>query len=334
MREVLGGRRGKICQVDSGGLRGLTSAPASISLAPILRPIKFALLVVLAVACSPRHYALEKVADAVSQSGEGGAFARDDDPELIRDAVPFALKTMESLADKLPDDANLRLGLARGFTQYAYGFVQQPAELRESPDVAEVLRARKLYLRARQYGLDGLKIKRGITEQQLGVEKDREAALARLTKEDVPLVYWTLVPWAAAIAADKRDIALVGDLPIVAAMLDRALALDDAYDRGALHEFSITFDPARPEGTTPEKQKAHFDRAMALANGTKISPLVTYAQSVAASAQDKKQYVSLLQAAVSFDVDKPEARNDRLANVLSQRRAKYLLDHLDDVFSD
>jgi hypothetical protein len=299
-----------------------------------LRPIKFALLVVLATACSPRHYALEKVADAISQTGEGGAFARDDDPELVRDAVPFALKTMESLADKLPEDANLRLALARGFTQYGYGFVEQPAELRQSPDLEEVARARRLYLRARQYGLDGLKIQRGIGEQQLGVEKEREAALAKLRKEDVPLVYWTLVPWAAAIAANKRDIALVGDLPIVAALLDRALLLDEAFDHGALHEFSINFDPARPEGTTPEKQKAHFDRAMTLSNGTRISPVVTYAQQVAAPAQDKKQYLSLLGQAVSFDVDKPEARKDRLANVLAQRRAKYLLDHVDDVFSD
>jgi predicted anti-sigma-YlaC factor YlaD len=299
-----------------------------------LRAFKFVPLFAAAcAACSPRHYALEQVAGAISASGEGGAFARDDDPELVRDAVPFALKTMESLADRLPDDANLRVGLARSFTEYAYGFVQQPAELRSSPDGEELARARRLYLRARQYGLDGLKIKRGITEAQLA-GKERDAALARLKKEDVALVYWTLVPWAAAIAANKRDIAMVGDLPTVAAMLDRALALDDAYDRGALHEFSITFDPARAGGTTPDKQKAHFDRAVALSNGIKLSPLVTYAQDVAAPAQDKKTYLSLLEKVASFDVDKPEARGDRLANILSQRRARYLVRHIDDVFSD
>jgi hypothetical protein len=299
-----------------------------------LRPIKFVPFFALALACSPRHYALEQVAGAIAADGDGGAFARDDDPELVRDAVPFALKTMESLADRLPDDANLRLALARTFTQYAYGFVQQPAELRSSPDLEEVARARKLYLRARDYGLAGLQIQRGVTEAQLVSEKDRPAALAKLEKQDVPLVYWTFVPWAAAIAANKRDIAMVGDLPVIAAMLDRALALDESYDHGALHEFSITFDPARPEGTTPEKQKAHFDRAMALSGGTKISPLVTYAEAVAAPAQDKKLYLSLLKQAASFDVDKPEARGDRLANVLTQRRAHYLLDHVDDVFSD
>jgi predicted anti-sigma-YlaC factor YlaD len=296
-----------------------------------LRAFKFAPLLVL-LACSPKRYALNQVADALSSNGEGGAFARDDDPELVRDAVPFALKTMESLSDQLDDHVGLRLGMARGFTQYAYAFVQQPAELGTPPDVAaaQLLRARRLYLRAREYGLDGLRLQRGVSAKDLS----RPEGIARLQKEDVPLMYWTFAPWAAAIAADKRDLSLVGDLPIIAALLDRALQLDEAYDGGALHEFAITFDPARPEGTTPQKQKQHFDRAMQLAEGTKISALVTYAQAVAGPAQNKAEYEALLRQAASYDVEQPKARKNRLANVLARRRAQYLLAHEDDVFSD
>src|SRR5262249_46074967 len=131
-------------QVHSAVLQRLTSAVSSISLALILRPIFLALLV---LGCSPKRIALNSMADALSSTGEGGAFARDDDPELVRDAVPFALKTMESLADQLDDHVGLRLGMARGFTQYAYAFVQQPAELGAPPDVAvlQLQRARRLY---------------------------------------------------------------------------------------------------------------------------------------------------------------------------------------------
>jgi predicted anti-sigma-YlaC factor YlaD len=289
------------------------------------------LIALLLLACSPKRIALNSVADALS-SPEGGSFARDDDPELVRDAVPFALKTMESLSDSLDDHVGLRLGMARGFTQYAYAFVQQPAEMGAPHDklLEEMARARKLYMRARQYGLDGLRLKRGVSEDDLR----KGSALARLEKDDVPLLYWTMASWGAAIAANKRDLALVGDVPLVAALLDRALALDESYDQGALHEFAITFDPARPEGTTPAKQKAHFERARELAAGTKISALVTYATAVAGPAQDKKTYQALLKEAASFDVEQPKARNNRLANVLAQRRAKYLLEHEDDVFSD
>jgi predicted anti-sigma-YlaC factor YlaD len=296
-----------------------------------LRAIIFGPLLLL-LACSPKRYALNQVADALTSTGEGGAFARDDDPELVREAVPFALKTMESLSDRLEDHVGLRLGMARGFTQYAYAFIQQPAELGAPPSElqASMLRARKLYLRARDYGLEGLKLARGVTPQELRTP----AGVAKLQKEDVPLLYWTLAPWAAAIAANKRDLELIGDVPLVASLLDRALQLDEGWDQGSLHEFAITFDPARPEGTTPQRQRQHLDRARELAQGERISPLVTYAESVSGPAQNKSEYEALLKEAAAFDVDQPKARNNRLANVLAQRRARYLLAHEDDVFTD
>ncbi len=309
----------------------MTSRAASISLSLILRAIKFAPLLLLG-ACSPKRYALNQVADAISSTGEGSAFARDDDPELVRDAVPFALKMMESLSDTLDDHVGLRLGLARGFTQYAYAFLQQPAELGAPPDQAQaaMLRARRLYLRARDYGIDGIRLSRGVQPQELRTAD----GIARLQKEDVPLVYWTLAPWAAAIAANKRDLELVGDVPLIGLLLDRALQLDEAYDQGALHEFAITFDPARPEGTTPQKQRQHFERCRQLSQGERISYLVTYAQSVSATTQNKREYEALLKEAASFDVDQPKARKNRLENVLAQRRAVWLLAHEEDVFTD
>ena len=303
-----------------------------------MRRAPFAILAVLA-ACSPRTYALRNVADALAASDKGGAFARDDDPELVGDAVPFALKTMEQLAESLPDHVGLRLGMARGFTQYAYGWVQLPGDELAEKDLAsakkEQDRAARLYLRARGYGMDGLEMTRGIKMDEVrGPEKGRQAALARLTREDVPLLYWTFTSWGAAISLRKQDLDLVADVPAVAAMLDRALALDERYGEGALHEFALQIDPARPEGTTPEKQRAHFDRARELQKGKKISALVAFAEAVAGPAQDKRLFESLLKEALEFDVDAPAARDYRLANVLARRRAGFLLAHESDILSD
>jgi predicted anti-sigma-YlaC factor YlaD len=303
-----------------------------------LRPAKFSPLLVLALAaCSPKTYALRQVADAISFTGEGSALARDDDPDLVRDAVPFALKTMESLADRLPDHLPLRLAMARGFTQYGYAFVQQDADESPDPERAKALRDRaaRLYLRARGYGFDGLRLARRVTEDQLRAKETlRAQALAKISREDVPLLYWTMAAWGGAISQRKTDMELVGDIPAVAAMLDRALALDEAYDGGALHEFAISFDPARPEGTNPEKQRAHFARARELQKGKKISALVTYAEAVAGPAQDRKTFESLLREALRFDVDAPLARDERLENKIAQRRARFLLAHESDILSD
>ena len=50
--------------------------------------------------CSVRRLAINKLGDALS--GSGGAFASDDDPELVKAAAPFSLKLMESLLAESP----------------------------------------------------------------------------------------------------------------------------------------------------------------------------------------------------------------------------------------
>src|SRR3974390_3799716 len=80
--------------------------------------------------CSIRRMAINKVGDALASGGT--TFASDDDPELVKAAVPFSLKLMESLLEESPQHKGLLLASASGFTQYAYAFVQQDAdELKE-----------------------------------------------------------------------------------------------------------------------------------------------------------------------------------------------------------
>jgi hypothetical protein len=60
-------------------------------------------------------------------SSGGEIFATDDDPELVREAAPFALKAQESLLAQDPGHRGLLISLCRGFTQYASAFVWQDA---------------------------------------------------------------------------------------------------------------------------------------------------------------------------------------------------------------
>src|SRR5659263_564576 len=98
------------------------------------------------LACSPRSYVVSRMADAASSGGD--VFARDDDPELVRDAIPFALKAMESLLASSPDHKGLLTALCKGFTQYAAAFVRQDAEEAQDPVTrrAGMERARRLLL--------------------------------------------------------------------------------------------------------------------------------------------------------------------------------------------
>ena len=123
---------------------------------------------------------------------------------------------------------------------------------------------------------------------------------------------------------------LVGDLPVVAALMKRALALDESYEEGAIHEFFITYDAAQGEGKAAAKK--HFERALELSHNKKLSPYVTYAEAVCVDAQDKKEFVRLLDKVIAFDVDSDP--DHRLVNILAQRRARWLMSRIADLFAD
>ena len=276
------------------------------------------------------------VADALS-GGPSRTYAEDDDPELVRAAVPFGLKTMESLLEQNPDHQGLLTSLCSGFTQYGYAFVQADADEAEAsgksaPARALRARAKKLYLRGRDYGLRGLELRHQGIVGRLEGARDLDAAVSRLNKEDVPLVYWTAAGWALAIAAAKEDMALVAQLPAPGALMQRALALDEGFDEGALHEFFITWEPA--QGASEDafrRAKVHFERAIALSKGAKLGPFVAYAEAVAVPRQDRAEFRRLLEHVLAADVDADKPH--RLANVLAQRRARLLLARADDLFS-
>jgi predicted anti-sigma-YlaC factor YlaD len=277
-------------------------------------------------------------AGALASSG-GGAYASDEDPELGRDAVPFGLKTMEGLLEEKPRHEGLLTSLASGFTQYAYAFVQGEADLADLEGRLDEARAgreraKRLFLRAREYGLRGLEVREeGITARLRAGGPGLPEVLAELReKEDVPLLYWTASAWTLAIANGKGDMGLVAELPVPIAMMERALALDEAWNEGALHEFFVAYDATRSaaEGGGPERAKAHLDRALALSLNKKLGPRVSFAEGVLVQQQDREGFTRVLEEVLRADPG--EVARHRLANVLAQRRARALLAHADDLF--
>lgn len=303
------------------------------------RVVPSLVLVTLLGACNLKTVAMRSLADAVAEPGN--TYARDDDPQLVAEALPVLLKIMEQLRDGLPDHKGIRLALARNFTSYGAAFIKDEADRVSESNVQrgkEVYgRARRLLLRAYGYGLEGLELSApGFrVEFTSGNPARRAAAVSRLTKkEDVPLIFWTAAALGSAIASAKDDMNLVGELPLVEALMTRALALDETYDEGSLHEFFITYDMTRGAGRGggPASAKRHYDRALALGQNKKLSPHVTWCEDVLVDQQNKKEFVRILEAVVAHDVDKD--LEYRLVNVIAQRRARWLLSRTADLFAE
>lgn len=282
--------------------------------------------------CSIKKIAVKKLGDALAESGT--TFASDNDPQLVKDALPFSLKLIESLLAESPRHRGLLFAASSGFMQYAYAFIKEESDEIEPEDFAASTemraRARNMFLRARDYGVRGLETKHAGFGAQLS--KDPQLAVKAAKAEDVPLMYWTAAAWGMAITLSKNEPELIVDLPIVEALIDRALELNEAFDNGAIHSFLITYETVRQgaEGDPLERSRKHFERAMALSKGFQAGPLVSLAESVSIAKQDRNEFQSLLNRALAVDVNaKPEYR---LVNLIMQRRAKWLLSRIDELF--
>jgi predicted anti-sigma-YlaC factor YlaD len=290
------------------------------------------LLAGLATGCSINQMVANKVGDALA--GGGGVFASDNDPQLVKDAVPFSLKLMESLLAESPRHRGLLFATSSGFTQYAYAFVQQDADELEGQNVeaaqAMRIRARRLYLRARDYALRGLDAAHPGFSGELRTTP--RAAGRLLQKPDVPMAYWAAASWGAAISLGKDDPALIAEIPQVETLIDRALELNESWDHGSIHTFLITYEMSRSgiKGDPAERARRHFDRALELSGGRQAGPFVALAEAVCVEKQDAAQFEQLLNRALAVDPD--AAPEFRLANLVMQRRARWLLSKKDDLF--
>jgi len=288
-------------------------------------------LLAATTSCSINKMATKSVANSLTSGPD--VFGTDDDPELIREAVPFGLKTMESLLQTLPKHRGLLLGLCRGFTQYGAGFIQPDAQTIEATDYARATaireRALKLFLRARNYGLRGLELDhKGIT-QRLQTQPDQAAG--EIKKPELPMLYWSAAAWGSAINLGKDRAELLADLGAVRALMARGLKLDETYDGGAFHEAMILLDALPKDmGGSPERAREHFKRAVELSKGRKASPYVTLAQSISVLTQNRREFRELLDQALAVDPNLDPSQ--RLATLIVQQQARDLLKREDDLF--
>jgi hypothetical protein len=246
-------------------------------------------LALLSPACSVKKLAVNSLGNALAEGTS--TFAMDDDPELVWDAVPFGLKTIESLLDTSPRHPGLLVAAASGFTQYAYGSLQQEADFVEDQNLARATalreRARRLHQRAMGYGFRGLDL--DIPGFRQALARDASGTLSRTRREHVRLLYWTSAAWAAAMGLAVNDSELTADQQLAEAMMRRALALDETFEMGSIHDFFISWEGAHASvGGSYERARQHYEKSLQLSNGRRAWPMVSYAESVAVPKQGRR----------------------------------------------
>jgi tetratricopeptide (TPR) repeat protein len=299
----------------------------------LFRPAALAAAVCFTAGCGAiRTSAIKSVANTLSEGGT--TFTSHNDPELIEGALPFALTLYESLLDSIPTHEPLLTATCAAYTQYAFGFVQVHAEETQFDDYEKskhfTERALNLSLRGRDFCWRGLEVRfKGAAAQ---LKRDPAAAVAGAQKSQVELLYWSAASLGAAISLGGIDHPeLLIDWPVVRALGERALALDDGWGNGAIHELLMTVESQGDAlGGSEERARQHFARAIEIQKGLSASPYLSLALGLVKSKQDRREFEQLLQRALAIDPGKDP--DHRLLTLITQKRARLFLDHVDDLF--
>jgi predicted anti-sigma-YlaC factor YlaD len=123
-------------------------------------------------------------------------------------------------------------------------------------------------------------------------------------------------------------------IPEVTAMMNRAYELDPDWGGGTLDEFWLLYYGSLPDGMGGDRAKAeeHYQLALQKAKGLSAGPYVSYAKAMCIPVQDYETYKKCLEAALAIDTE--NQKENRLVNIINQRKARWLLDNADVFFAD
>jgi hypothetical protein len=259
--------------------------------------------------------ATDNLADNLSQ-----AIANNDDPATVEAGGPAYLLMLDGMVQGDPDNENLLIQAATLYSTYSAAFVDDPE------------RAAKLSQRALDYAERALCAHRaedcGLRQTEFHVFEDR---IRKMDREDVPVFYTLGAAWAGWIQARQDDLEAVAELGRVEAIMTRIVVVDETYREGSAHLYLGTFAILVPPalGGKPEVARMHFERAIALSNGSNLMAKVLYAERYARMLYDRELHDRLLTEVLAADPHVPDLV---LQNTLAQERARELLSGADDYF--
>jgi hypothetical protein len=268
------------------------------------------------------------------------ALQRSADPELVEAAIPGSIGTLEALMITIPENATLRLSLAKSYCSLGFGFLVDHMEQAQQADDVERAdhyraRASASFLRARTIGFEIMSIWEpddgGVNGHRRTVDSWRNYLRNFERREQGGQLFWTAYAWANFINLNKDDPDAIADLPFVLALGERAKDLDDEYNDYAPHALLAGLQAATPAalGGRPDLAQREFEWLIQTTRGTNLMYRVIYARNVLVPLQNRRLFQEQLQTVLDAgDV----SEDNRLQNLLAKRRARRYLAQIDDLF--
>ncbi len=270
------------------------------------------------------------------------AYMSEDDPELVKSSLPLNMKILEAMILKFPEDHFLLSAASSIFVSYTYGFVLDKADMLRFDDYERsqklYKRSLKLLNRGTSYAMRSVKAKYPDLKVSLRNKNSKEIAEVikkyPFKKEDVETLYYAAASYAGAIVSSRGDTFYILKLPILRSLIEKSLSLDSGWNDGALYTAMISLvllDTTKKMKDKKEQAVIYFNRAVIASDSNNCSPYITLAENLSVQQQDKKGFLELVDKALKVDTKKHF--KNRLVNVLCQRKALWLRQNVERLFS-
>jgi len=249
---------------------------------------------------------------------------RNNDVELVRDAMPAFLVQMDGFIEASPENKTFLANAAEAYMGYAFLFVEETNRKR----------AGKLFLKAREYALRSLKQNKAFAKAF--AQNDPEVfarSLKTIKKKDVAALYFATTAWLQWIeVVSTTDASVLNDLPRIESMIDRVMDLDDTFYHGGIHATLGAFYVATPAmfGGKPDQAQFQFKEAFEISESKYLLWQYLYARYYAFATKNRKLFVTTLEKIIATPDDiLPE---ETFANKAIKIKAGKLLEQVNEYF--
>jgi hypothetical protein len=249
-----------------------------------------------------------------------GAILNQDDPELVREALPAYLLLLDSMVDSSPGNPVTLSAAAQLYAVYGAALVDDPE------------RARILTSRARNYGQQGLCAAESKACDLDGIDFDSYTqAIQSVNSNDVEALYSYSLSSLAWIRTHSDDYKALADLPKIELALQHVMELEPGDLAASTSMYLGVLNTLRPAalGGNPEAGRAWFERGIELSDGKDLSIKVEFARGYARLLYDRELHDQLLNEVLAAEVEQPDLT---LFNILAREQAEILLLSADDYF--
>lgn len=297
------------------------------------------------VSCSFRQVMIKEMTTLM----DGGlqTFEQDHDFNMLRQAMPAHIKLAEAMLAQSPEDKKLRVLLARLYGSYAFAFEETDFEAVYFGDENMILADNRYhsieemkqnlsshYKKGANYAKSALILKYPDAEKALGNNTLRDEFIHRLTKEDVPALFWYGFNLGGFINLNLDSVRAMAMASQTEAAMQRVIALSSDYYYGTAHMVLMIFHSLRPPmlGGRIETAVNHFKALKSIAGDRSFLADVLYARYCLPRKQDRSSFETILDKVSKTHLESSQPLI--FFNKVAAIRAQIYLKAVDQLFDD